>query len=181
MITDGRRPRNTPQTHRPTPQHEIIIRVEGMDAFTISANTDPEMLERVRQLAQARTVVETINMPFTPEVVTLVYEHRVELTDQHSMDEDYDNILFEHGDTPIHSFGLSKRVQNALEHVDICTILSLVERSEAELHKIKNFGKGAMEEVQKKILEPLRLKPGLWRNVKRVRERIEASRPADAT
>ena len=54
---------------------------------------------------------------------------------------------------PVSSLDLSARAQNCLEGQDIKTVGDLVRRSEAELLKVRNFGKTTLLEIKTKLRE----------------------------
>ena len=55
--------------------------------------------------------------------------------------------------TPIQELELSVRASNCLESVKIETVRELVEMNEAELLKIRSFGKTSLREIKRKLAD----------------------------
>jgi DNA-directed RNA polymerase subunit alpha len=63
-------------------------------------------------------------------------------------------------DRPVDELELSVRSYNCLKNADIQTIRDLVQKTESEMLKTKNFGKKSLEEI-KEVLAELDLAPGM--------------------
>ncbi len=63
-------------------------------------------------------------------------------------------------DTPVDELELSVRSYNCLKNADIQTIRDLVQKTESEMLKTKNFGKKSLQEI-KEVLAELDLAPGM--------------------
>jgi len=81
---------------------------------------------------------ETITEQITPEEVS---------------EEEMDEELLKKLDTPIQELELSVRASNCLESIKIETVGQLVEMTEADLLKVRSFGKTSLREVKRKLAD----------------------------
>ena len=63
-------------------------------------------------------------------------------------------------DRPVDELELSVRSYNCLKNADIQTIRDLVQKTESEMLRTKNFGKKSLQEI-KEVLAELDLAPGM--------------------
>lgn len=66
---------------------------------------------------------------------------------------DADQKLLDNLDTPVKELGLSVRVANCLQKARIRYIGELVQRTETDLFKIKNFGRKTIKEIREILAE----------------------------
>ena len=63
-------------------------------------------------------------------------------------------------DRSVNELGLSVRAANCLKNVDLSTIRDLVQKTEAEMLKTKNFGRKSLNEI-KEVLADMGLSLGM--------------------
>ena len=88
--------------------------------------------------------------------INFAEEEEPELEEEDSQEQEWNDALFKRVD----ELELSVRSQNCLQNAGIEYIWQLVERSEAEMLKTKNFGRKSLNEI-KEILSDLELSLGM--------------------
>ncbi len=88
------------------------------------------------------------------------FEEVEEEVEESPMEDEKNNELLEKLNTSIDELELSVRAYNCLKNANIKTVGELVQKSEAEVLKIKNFGKITLTEL-KKVLEGMGLTFGM--------------------
>jgi DNA-directed RNA polymerase subunit alpha len=68
-------------------------------------------------------------------------------------EDEVDSELLEKLNTPIQELELSVRASNCIESTDIETVGDLVKMTEADLLKIRSFGKTSLREIRRKLAD----------------------------
>jgi DNA-directed RNA polymerase subunit alpha len=76
-----------------------------------------------------------------------------QITPEEVSEEVVDEELLKKLDTPIQELELSVRASNCLESVKVDTVGQLVEMTEADLLKVRSFGKTSLREVKRKLAD----------------------------
>jgi DNA-directed RNA polymerase subunit alpha len=79
-----------------------------------------------------------------------VAEH---ITPEEVSEEELNEELLKKLDTPIAELELSVRAGNCLESIKLETVGQLVEMTEADLLKVRSFGKTSLREVKRKLAD----------------------------
>ncbi|MFH1240971.1 MAG: DNA-directed RNA polymerase subunit alpha [Pseudomonadota bacterium] len=128
-----------------------VGQVTDYDKLTLEVWTDGSLLPEDAVAYAAKILKEQMN-PF------INFEEEPEPTEEeeNSDDERFNENLFR----PVSELELSVRSANCLQNADITLIGELVQKTEAEMLKTKNFGRKSLNEI-KSILEEMGLSLGM--------------------
>jgi DNA-directed RNA polymerase subunit alpha len=121
------------------------------DRLTIELWTDGSVLPEDAMAYAAKIMKEQLQI-----FINFAEEEEPEVEDDADEDQEFNENLFKRVD----ELELSVRSQNCLQNAGIEYIYQLVERSEAEMLKTKNFGRKSLNEI-KEILADLDLSLGM--------------------
>jgi len=76
-----------------------------------------------------------------------------QITEEEVTEEEIDEELIEKLKTPVQELELSVRANNCLEAVKVETVGQLVQMTEADLLKIRSFGKTSLREIKRKLAD----------------------------
>lgn len=121
------------------------------DRLTLEVWTDGSVTPEDSVAYAAKILKEQLQV-----FINFAEEEEPELEEEDSQEQEWNDALFKRVD----ELELSVRSQNCLQNAGIEYIWQLVERSEAEMLKTKNFGRKSLNEI-KEILSDLELSLGM--------------------
>jgi DNA-directed RNA polymerase subunit alpha len=121
------------------------------DKLTLEIWTNGTITPEMALVEAAKILRKHVN-PFT-QYSELGEETIAEEIKEEAEEEAFDEQLAQKLDSPVQEMELSVRAANCLESEKIETVAQLVKMTEAELLKIRSFGKTSLREIKRKLVD----------------------------
>lgn len=161
----------------------LVLNIAGLNPIVLeNYNENDAAVHALRALATGRTVVEELSLPRSNEVIeAALVLHGANIKERNEPQSDeLDELIVRHAWKDLAKMGFSYRITSAFKSNGIQYVHDLISKSETDVSRFDGLGYKSIREINE-YLAKVGLALGMGREVERLKQRIDDSRPSTVT